>query len=336
MDEKMNLLVTSIGKRIQLIEHLKTAFRVVGADASEQNAAKHFVDAFYLIPRCRESGYIETLLEICEREKINALIPLYEAEFAVLNGAGARFAERGVHLFLSESRVIDICQDKMKTAAFFEKYGIPAPRTYSEAEAETLAEKAPGKSAEGGAGAEYPMIIKPYDGMGSANVFRIENREQLTFFYRYVENPILQSCAAGTEYTVDVLCDEEGTPVYIVPRIRLEVRSGEVVKSRTQRQELVVRETKRLLEALQQEGKVVGPLTIQCFLSEEENAVSFIEINPRFGGGVPLAFAAGADYANALAEMCRGKRWSVRTGEEYLADFSELTMLRYDQAVYEV
>lgn len=331
----MNLLLTSIGKRIQLIEHLKTAFRVVGADASAENAARHFTDAFYLIPRCREAGYIEALLEICESERIDALIPLYEAEFAVLNGAREQFAERGVHLLLSESRVIDICQDKLKTAAFFEKYGIPAPRTYSEAEAEALAEKAAGERSEDDAGAEYPMIIKPYDGMGSANVFRVENREQLTFFYRYVENPILQSCASGTEYTIDVLCDEEGTPVYIVPRIRLEVRSGEVVKSRTQKQELVVWETKRLLEALKREGKAVGPLTIQCFLAEDETDVSFIEINPRFGGGVPLAFAAGADYANALADMCRGRRWSMRNGEEYLADFSELTMLRYDQAVYE-
>lgn len=316
----MNLLITSIGKRIQLITHLKTAFRVVGADASEENAARHFTDAFYRIPRCSEDGYADALLEICEKEKIDALLPLYEAEFPVLNGAAERFEKQGVRLFLSDSRVIGICKDKLKTAAFFEACGIPAPRTYSLEEAK--------------ASGEYPMIVKPYDGMGSANVFRAENAEQLVFFSHYVKNPVLQSCATGTEYTVDVLCDGEGTPVYIVPRIRLEVRSGEVVKSRTAKQILVVRETKRLLEALNREGRVRGPLTIQCFLSEDETAVSFIEINPRFGGGVPLAFAAGADYAKAMEALCRGKRWNVRSEEEYLADFSELTMLRYDQAVY--
>ena len=66
----MNLLLTSIGKRIQLIEHLKNQFRVVGVDASLQNPAKHFVDAFYQIPRCRENGYIDALLDICKQEKI--------------------------------------------------------------------------------------------------------------------------------------------------------------------------------------------------------------------------------------------------------------------------
>lgn len=316
----MNLLLTAIGKRIQLIEHLRTAFRVVGADASAQNAARHFTDEFYPVPGCRESGYISALLDICRREKIDALIPLYEAEFSVLNEARRQFEELGVHLVLSGDRVTDLCNDKGKTAAFFEKYGIPAPRTYSKEEAD----------AEG----RYPMIVKPFDGMGSQSVFRAENREQLDFFYHYISNPMIQSCAAGTEYTIDVLCDEGGTPVYIVPRVRLEVRSGEVVKSRTAKQRLVVQETKRLLEALNREGNVAGPLTIQCFLSEDEREVSFIEINPRFGGGVPLSFAAGADYGTALAGMCGGKRWSVRTEEEYLADFSELTMLRYDQAVF--
>lgn len=317
----MNLLLTSIGKRIQLIEHLRTAFRVVGADASEQNAARHFTDEFYQVPRCREDGYIDALLDICRGERIDTLIPLYEAEFPVLNKARRQFEELGIHLLLSDQQVIDICNDKRKTAAFFEKYNIPAPGIFSREQAE----------AEG----RYPLIVKPFDGMGSRGVFRVENREQLDFFYRYVDNPVIQRCAMGSEYTIDVLCDETGTPVYIVPRIRLEVRSGEVVKSSTVRQKTVVRETMRLLEALNREGSVAGPLTIQCFLSEDRSCISFIEINPRFGGGVPLSFAAGANYGTALAEMCGGKRWTARMAEEYLADFSELTMLRYDQAIYE-
>lgn len=320
MRNGVNLLLTSIGKRIQLIEHLKTAFRVVGADASLQNAARHFTDAFYQIPRCREEGYIEALLEICRKEDIKVLIPLYEAEFQVLNAARGQFEELGVHLILSDSRVIEICNDKYETAAFFEKYQIPAPRTLKQEE---------------WAGVDrFPVIVKPLDGMGSSNVFRAENAEELAFFTRYVENPIVQSCAMGTEYTIDVLCDEQGTPVYIVPRIRLEVRSGEVVKSRTVQQREIVGQTRRLLEALNQEGRISGPMTIQCFLSGE-NQVSFIEINPRFGGGVPLSFAAGADYGNCLAAMCEGKSWEKKPEEGYLSDFKELTMLRYDSAVFE-
>lgn len=316
----MRLLLTSIGKRVQLIQHLRKTFRVIGADASGQNAARHFADKFFKVPRCGESGYVEALLAICQSEGAAGLIPLYEEEFSILNGAREQFEELGVHLILSGDQVIDICNDKGKTTVFFERHGIPAPKVYSLEEAEK----------EG----SYPLIVKPFNGMGSRNVFRVENREQLRFFAGYVSNPMIQSFARGTEYTIDVLCDEGGTPVYIVPRVRLEVRSGEVVKSKTAKQDVVVYETMKLLEALNREGRVAGPLTVQCFLSEDGKEISFIEINPRFGGGVPLSFAAGADYGSALAAMCEGKRWSLRTREEYLADFSELTMLRYDQAVF--
>ena len=332
----MNLLLTSIGKRIQLIEHLKTRFRVIGVDASLQNPARHFVDGFYQIPRCKEDGYVETLLKICREEKINLLIPLFELEFSYLNAARDRFEEIGVKLILSEKPVIDICNDKMRTAAFFEKYGIPAPHTFSPMEMEELMSRdnrhiIPSDGCERKT-CSYPLIIKPLDGMGSEGVFRISNRKELEFFKDYVKKPILQSCATGTEYTIDALCDLQGNPVYIVPRIRLEVRSGEVTKSRTVKQEIVIRETEKLLEALNQEGRVIGPMTIQCFLEENgesEKKPEFIEINPRFGGGVPLSFAAGADYADALKKMCEGKQLT------YQKDFSELTMMRYDQAVYE-
>ncbi len=72
----MNLLLTSIGKRIELIEHLKSRFRVIGADASGLNAAKRFVDSFYHIPKCHEDGYVDALLSICEREAVLLLVPL--------------------------------------------------------------------------------------------------------------------------------------------------------------------------------------------------------------------------------------------------------------------
>lgn len=126
----------------------------------------------------------------------------------------------------------------------FEKYQIPAPRTLKQEE---------------WAGVDrFPVIVKPLDGMGSSNVFRAENTEELAFFTRYVENPIVQSCAMGTEYTIDVLCDEQGTPVYIVPRIRLEVRSGEVVKSRTVQQREIGRTDQTAFRGFESGGKDFG------------------------------------------------------------------------------
>ena len=214
----MNLLLTSIGKRIELIEHLKTCFRVVGVDASTMNPAKRFVDVFYQIPKCREEGYVERLLEICREEGVSLIVPLYEPEFDVLDRARDRFEAIGVKLVLSDRQILEICGDKRKTAAFFEKYKIPAPKTFSEEEVEEIT---------AGKAAEYPLILKPVRGMGSEGIFLARNRKELAFFYEYAgDNVLVQECVTGREYTMDVLCDFDGEPVYIVPRIRLEVTSA--------------------------------------------------------------------------------------------------------------
>ncbi|MCI8383022.1 MAG: ATP-grasp domain-containing protein [Lachnospiraceae bacterium] len=322
----MNLLLTSIGKRIELIEHLKSRFRIIGADASTENAAKYFTDVFYQIPRCSEENYVDKLLTICKKEEVSLLVPLYEPEFMILDGARERFREAGVTLVLSDKAVLDICDDKRKTAVFFEKYDIPAPKTFSAQEVEDII---------GGRTAAYPLIVKPVDGMGSENIFMAGDRRELAFFYGYVNNALVQERASGTEYTIDVLCNFSGEPVYLVPRVRLEVRAGEVTKSRVDPDALVEKETERLLAALRREGGVRGPMTIQCFLAEDKKSLQFLEINPRFGGGVPLAFAAGADYASALSEMAAGKGTDGEAEKDFPGkEIKKLTMLRYTQAVY--
>lgn len=72
-----------------------------------------------------------------------------------------------------------------------------------------------------------------------------------------------------------------------------------------------------------------GCLTIQVFLSKNQDVILGIEINPRFGGGYPLSYLAGANYS----------KWVI---QEYLldqdiAEFNgwkdNLLMLRYDAEV---
>ncbi len=342
----MKLLLTAIGKRIQLIEHLKTAFTVIGADASLDNAAREFTDGFYKIPRCSDPAYPDAILTICKREKVDALIPLYEPEFAALSGIREELFNNGTRLILSSDAVIAISNDKKKTAQFCEKYGIPAPKSFSEDNlTDLLAVYSNGgleqekqenyeKSAD-----SLSIIAKPIDGMGSEGIYRITSPEELRNAFEEIKASgreyIWQEMVKGTEYTIDVLCDLMGNPVYIVPRIRLEVRSGEVVKSQTvtgTTGELIQQECRHFLRSLSKEGMVCGPLTLQCFVTENEDGepqVSFIEINCRFGGGVPLSFEAGADYATELRDMLEGKRL-----EEKPDTYEELMMLRYDQAVY--
>ena len=56
-----------------------------------------------------------------------------------------------------------------------------------------------------------------------------------------------------------------------------------------------------------------GPNTIQCFITP--NGPVLTEINPRFGGGYPLAHAAGGTYPEWLMDMMLGQTVAPRLGE---------------------
>jgi len=72
-----------------------------------------------------------------------------------------------------------------------------------------------------------------------------------------------------------------------------------------------------------------GCLTIQVFLHKTEDKILGIEINPRFGGGYPLSYLAGANYSQwAIREYLLNQKI-----EEFAAWSDNLLMLRYDAEV---
>lgn len=320
----MNLLLTSIGKRVQLIKYLKKSFKVIGADADNMNAGRYFTDAFYKIHKACDEEYIEDLLSICRDEKIDVLIPLYEGEFDKLSLYRKLFQKQNVTLLLSCQEILEVSKDKQKTYEFFKNSNINVPKVYKDEEVNAIINT--------NNCYELPLIIKPKDGMGSSDVFKINNIKELIFFKDYVQNPIIQKFIKGEEYTVDVLTDLNGKPIYVVPRKRIEVRSGEVVKSASIHDEAIIKDTLDVLKELNKlrdkDGLALqGPLTIQ-FIKTDDEKLFLLEINPRFGGGVPLSFESGADYAAAILDMLNNKEIS------YHRDFDQITMIRYEEAVY--
>lgn len=309
----MRILLTAIGKRIQLIKYLKKSYEVFGTDCGDLAPAMYFVDKFFKVPRYNEERYIDKLINICSNENIDLLIPLYEKEFELLCNHRDKFEKIGTSLLLSDSGVINTFNDKYKTYEFFKRNNIDTPATYLKGNILCNYEEI-----------SFPLIIKPIDGMGSSNVFKVKNEKELSFFIEYIENPIIQEYIEGAEYTIDVLCDFNGKVISAVPRERLEVRSGEVSKSRTVKDFKIIDAVLDLCS----KTKFVGPITIQCIVAVK-GEIKFIEVNPRFGGGVPLSFEAGVDYGKYFELMCKGEEITPIIGE-----FKEITMLRYDEAVF--
>jgi carbamoyl-phosphate synthase large subunit len=223
------------------------------------------------------------------------------------------FEEIGVKLLVSSKELNEIAHDKTKTYKFFSDNNISTPKVYSDDE---ISQKQ----------YQFPLLIKPLDGSSSKGVTKINNVKELEFFQDYIPNAMIQEYIQGQEYTVDVMIDFEGNIKTIVPRLRLETRAGEVSKGVTKKDSEVIQAVEYVVKSL---PGPIGCITLQCF-KKENGEITFIEINPRFGGGIPLSIEAGANFPLWTIQMCSGEIFREM-------DFNwreNLTMLRYDEAVF--
>lgn len=315
---EINILVTSAGRRVELVQCFRSAKKelgipgvIVAADASLIAPALFFADKKYQVCRIDSENYVDEIIQISRDNRINGIVPTLDTELLKLAENKERIErESGAKVIISTPEIIKVFRNKYNTADFFLNNGFQTPRYYSldMLDSNKLV---------------FPLFIKPLDGSSSINAFKISNAEELHFFLKYVPNALLTDFIEGDEYTVDVLCDFEGNCISIVPRKRMVVRAGEIQKGVVEKRQSIIKETKRVLEIL----KPVGPITLQCIMND--TGVYFIEINPRFGGGAPMSIKAGADSPKNIYRLLQGEKLSYQ--DEYTEG---LIGIRFDQAIY--
>ena len=320
----MKILFTSVGRRVELLqafraaaEKLDIALTVMGADITKSAPALFFCDERRLMCKIQEKEYIPQLLSICEKEKVDCLIPTIDTDLLLLAENKEKFETIGTKVLISAVDKIKLCRDKNYTADYFVSLGLKSPLPVNSVEKYEEALKR-GK-------VSFPAFIKPKDGSSSINAYKVENLEDLRLYAEKIEDYIIQPFISGREYTIDIFCDYEGNPVYITPRERLAVRSGEVLKSRITQDDTMIAEMRRLIA----DYGPCGQITVQLIREDVTGDDYYIEINPRFGGGAPLSMKAGADSASAILRMLRGDKLSYRER----AAIDGAIYSRYDQSV---
>jgi carbamoyl-phosphate synthase large subunit len=286
----------------------------LGTDTDELSPALQLCDIGILVRPVKHRDYLRQLLSIVKRYGVKLLVPTVDLDLKLLAKNESRFAELGCRVLISSPEVVDICQDKRKTYRFLCKNGFDTPVTMSV------------RSALSAKRVNWPCFVKPWDGYASRGNTVVNDRKELLFYSKKIPNPICQEFVDGDEYTCDAYVDLNMKVRCVVPRKRIEVRSGEVSKGRIVKNPHIMSEAARLVETL---GAGPGVITLQLFLNGD-GSVKFIEINPRFGGGVPLSIKAGANFPKWILQEILGKKTSIRPD----AFKDKLTMLRYDGEVW--
>ena len=282
----MNILITSAGRRVSLInafkmvsKQLDTSSKIFITDLDlVRSPASYFADDSFKIGFFNDPSYISDLLAICLKNKISIIIPTLDTELILLANSKSLFNDNGIDIVISDITLIEILRDKISTNTFFNSLNIKTPTIFNKNNM------------------VFPVFLKPLNGSNSKGIYKAENINEIKPSDLESKNMMILENIDNTiydEYTIDLYYDKNSFLKCIVPRIRLKVVGGESNQGITKKNEVLdfVKDRFNFIEG------AIGCLTLQVFSRKSKPSdIIGIEINPRFGGGYPFSLNAGANF----------------------------------------
>lgn len=320
----MNILILSCGTRNLLVRYFKEngngIEKVVGTDCSEYTPALYETDAHYIVPRMTEPGYLDTIIDICKKEAIDAVLPLQEDELYLIATHKTLFTDNSITPIVSDAETVDLCRDKFAFYQHLKKHQLPALTSVNSFKA-FLKEQEAGTMS-------LPVFLKPTRGCGSVGIQKVEHIELLETLCKYAdEEYLVQNFAKGEEFGADIYVDLlSKKPVTIFVKKKLRMRAGETEKSVSYKDE-------KLFELILETVSTLdlrGPVDMDIFQIDGRYYIS--EINPRFGGGYPHAYNCGVNFPKLIANNIAGIENANTIGDYEegvcMLKYTDLAMLR--------
>jgi carbamoyl-phosphate synthase large subunit len=316
-----HLLMTSVGRRTKLVEYFVREMpdgHVSTADCNPLAPGLYMTERHHLVPRIVAPGYIDHLLELCQREGVTALLSLIDPELELLAGATERFEAIGVTVLVSPMDACQLCFDKYAMYTYCVTEGIAHARTY------TTLDTFKNPLAHGEVA--FPVFVKPRNASASLHVQTVSSLQVVEGLFAVHPNLLIQEYLRGQELGVDVCVDwltHEVTDIFI--KEKLVMRAGETDKSRSVKRDDVF----ELIEQVLAGTRLVGPLDFDLF--DVDGTLYLSEINPRFGGGYLHAYECGVNFPKAIRNNLHGQRNPRRIGayteDIYLLKHDTVTLL---------
>lgn len=304
-----NIAVTGVGGGVgqSVLKSLAdTDYNIIALDGELLAVGLYATKSAYLIPYAKASNYIDALLEICQKEKIDLLFPGLDAELMPLSLNRDAFKAIGTTVVVSRPEVILISDDKQQTYDQLIKAGINVPFT-SSVEDFIIKEDS------------FPLILKQkVGGARSKNVYVIKNNlEWESTIAKIGKNSsdfIVMEYIEGDEYTCGTInLDNSCKGAIVMKRI---LRDGDTHKCFAEKNEVIEKEVRLVVETI----KPFGACNVQLRVKNGKPYV--FEINARCSGTTAARTLSGFNEPKMIADY-------LLKGIAPSYDIKEQTILRY-------
>lgn len=316
----MNVLILSSGTRNKIVQYFKKALagdgHVICTDMSNLAPSIYEADKFYTVPRMTSPGYLEVILDICKKEKIDGVLSLIDPELSLLAENRDKFAEVGTTVIGSSYELCEMSLDKYEMYNWLIRHGFSCAKSYMDKD-DFFSDVEVGK-------ARYPVFVKPARGSASIAISKAYDKETVELLFAHSEGLMIQEFLDGQEIGADVYIDMiSGEIVSIFTKKKILMRAGETDKAESFKDEKLFELIKRFVT----EAGYSGQIDIDIFDVNGEYYIS--EVNPRFGGGYPHAYESGADHMKLIVNNLKGKANDCMIGQYEVGTY----MMKYNEVM---
>lgn len=276
MSSELNILFLGGGKRVSLASYFlewgqknNIAVTIYGYELDENVPLREVAN---IIIGRKWNDCLEHIQEIIYQKKIDILLPFVDPAIEICAQVKGTFAP------VSPISICTTFFSKIKTQQWCEENDIPYPKAIPE---------------------NFPIIAKPDKGSASKGIEILRNAEAFSSFKQSntIEEFVIQKFIKAREYTVDAYKSiSYGNINYLIPRLRIETQGGEAIKSQTLSHSAIENLSRTIIE----KSGLQGAITLQFLEDLESGEIYFMEVNPRFGGGVVTSYGAGIDIAQTV------------------------------------
>ncbi len=129
----MNVIVTAVGSGLgqSIMKALQnTEYGVIGINSELLGVGLYAAQKSYLGPCANDPDFVDKLIEICVKENCRVIFPGHDFELIPIAKNIEKFKKNGILPIVSDSKVVEMCGDKLETVNFLKKNNFPSPRTY--------------------------------------------------------------------------------------------------------------------------------------------------------------------------------------------------------------
>ncbi len=253
-------------------------------------------------PVLQPSHYLDFLEAYLNHHPHQVLMPMEEDTLLLLARNRERF-KKITSLPCAAHHHLLFARDKLKVIRRAEDLDIPIPKTFEVnrmAEAKTLSRHL-----------EYPVVVKPRVGSGSAGLQYVTKPAQLPAaleqVFRSGQSPLVQERlpAEGAGIGASFLLDHnhQVRASFIHRRLReYPVQGGPSTLRQSIIHEQAKRDGAKLLESL----RLVGVGMVEFKIDSRDGTAKLLEVNPRFWGSLALAINTGVNFPYLLTLVALG------------------------------